>query len=246
MATPRVVETLNVLRDREGGRRPGLPIVAVDQLVFDRREEALADGVIPAITFTAHAADDIEFGQSVPVRLASVPSPAVRVMHEAGVGKAPANSHAQRVEHEGSPHVIGGRPADHSSREQIDDDRQIEPTLPGPDIRDIGAPNPIGLSCLEFPVEGVLGNGLVVCGIGRDAEPLRSTREQAQFPHFPLDASLAHFPALSDKRRVNARAAVRAAALAKGDSDGRLEYRGSCCPPRSRSLHPRVETRGTA
>ena len=45
MATPRVVETLNVLRDPEGGRRPGLPIVAVDQLVFDRREEALADGV---------------------------------------------------------------------------------------------------------------------------------------------------------------------------------------------------------
>ena len=45
MATPRVVETLNVLRNREGCRRPGLPIMAVDQLVFDRREEALADGM---------------------------------------------------------------------------------------------------------------------------------------------------------------------------------------------------------
>ena len=41
MATPRVVETLNVLRDPEGGRRPGLPIVAVDQLVFDRKEELI-------------------------------------------------------------------------------------------------------------------------------------------------------------------------------------------------------------
>jgi hypothetical protein len=47
MATPRVVETLNVLGDRDGGRRPSLPSVAVDELVFDRREEALADGIIP-------------------------------------------------------------------------------------------------------------------------------------------------------------------------------------------------------
>jgi hypothetical protein len=47
MATPRVVETLNVLCDREGGRRPSPPSVAVDELVFDRREEALADGIIP-------------------------------------------------------------------------------------------------------------------------------------------------------------------------------------------------------
>ena len=45
MATPRVVETLNVLGDREGGRRPGLPILAVNQLVFDGREETLADGI---------------------------------------------------------------------------------------------------------------------------------------------------------------------------------------------------------
>src|SRR6478609_5423680 len=134
MATPRVVETLNVLRDRKGSRRPGLPIMAMDQFVFDCREETLADGVIPTTAFTAHAADYIEFGQSVPVRLASVLSPAVRVMHEAGVGKAPANSHAQRVEHEGCPHVMGRRPADHSSREQIDNDRQVEPTLPRPDI----------------------------------------------------------------------------------------------------------------
>jgi hypothetical protein len=35
--------------------------VAVDQLVFDRQEEALADGIIPTIAFPAHAADDIEF-----------------------------------------------------------------------------------------------------------------------------------------------------------------------------------------
>jgi hypothetical protein len=54
MAAPGIVETLNVLRDREGGRRPGLPSVAVDQLVFDRREEALADGIIPTIAFTVH------------------------------------------------------------------------------------------------------------------------------------------------------------------------------------------------
>ena len=60
MATPRVVETLNVLRDCEGGRHPSLPIMAMDQFVFDCREEALADGIIPTTAFTTHVADDIE------------------------------------------------------------------------------------------------------------------------------------------------------------------------------------------
>ena len=113
MASPRVVEALNILRDCQGRRRAAPPIVAVNELMLDRREEALADSIVPAIPFAAHAADNVEFCQSVPVQRAGVLGAPIRMMQEAGVGKAPTKGHVQCIEHERRPHVIGGRPANH-------------------------------------------------------------------------------------------------------------------------------------
>ena len=53
-----VVEELEVLDElgaRRGARGPG---GAVDELDLHRREEALGDGVVPAVAPPAHAADD--------------------------------------------------------------------------------------------------------------------------------------------------------------------------------------------
>jgi hypothetical protein len=45
MTSPRVVEAPAVLRDRKGRPRAALPFIAIDQLLLDRRKEALAHGI---------------------------------------------------------------------------------------------------------------------------------------------------------------------------------------------------------
>ena len=51
--------------------------------------------------------------------------------------------HRQRVEDELGTHVVGDRPAHDATREEVDDDCQVQPPRPRPDIGDVGRPNSI-------------------------------------------------------------------------------------------------------
>src|SRR3989441_11952065 len=53
-----IVEELEVLEELGARSRPSGPGRVMDQLDLQGREEALGDGVVPAIAPTAHAADD--------------------------------------------------------------------------------------------------------------------------------------------------------------------------------------------
>ncbi|MDP3278227.1 MAG: hypothetical protein Q8Q09_23775 [Deltaproteobacteria bacterium] len=53
-----VVEDLNVLEERRSKFVAVEVALAMNELVLDRREEALCDGVVPAISLAAHADDD--------------------------------------------------------------------------------------------------------------------------------------------------------------------------------------------
>ena len=50
-----VVEDLDVLEDFAASVRPRLERVVSDELLLERREEALGDGVVPAVALAAHA-----------------------------------------------------------------------------------------------------------------------------------------------------------------------------------------------
>ena len=67
-----------------GGPGLGLrrPRTSVDQLCLQGREEALRDGVVPAVADTAHAADDAAGRQLGSVELARVLTATVRVVNE--------------------------------------------------------------------------------------------------------------------------------------------------------------------
>src|SRR6185312_893741 len=58
VATPAVVEDLDVLVDRVGGLAAGRPAAPVNELPLQRSEEALDDGVVPAVAPAAEAALD--------------------------------------------------------------------------------------------------------------------------------------------------------------------------------------------
>jgi hypothetical protein len=46
-------------------------------------------------------------------------------------------------------------PADHTPREEVDDDRQIQPALVGLDVGDVGHPDLVGRIDFELAVQGV-------------------------------------------------------------------------------------------
>ena len=72
MATLAIVEDLEILGQvgaRRGARGPG---GVVDELDLQRGEEALGDGVVPAIAPAAHAADDAVVRQDLLVIAAGV------------------------------------------------------------------------------------------------------------------------------------------------------------------------------
>src|SRR5437899_11377154 len=58
MPSPPVVEGLEVIEELTARRGPRAPGRVVDELDLQRGEEALSDGVVPAVAPPAHAADD--------------------------------------------------------------------------------------------------------------------------------------------------------------------------------------------
>ena len=112
MPATTVVEGFDVFEDRSTGLPATDVVVSVDELRLEGREEALRDGVIPAIALAAHAADDSAFAEPAPVVLARVLDAAVRVMDEANLGAPGPQGHAQGVEGERPVEVRVQGPAD--------------------------------------------------------------------------------------------------------------------------------------
>jgi hypothetical protein len=83
-----IVEALEVVERLGARRRAGGPRRVVDQLDLERREEALRDGIVPAIAPPVHAADDPVLCQDLLVVAAGVLAPTIRMMHQA-LGWAP-------------------------------------------------------------------------------------------------------------------------------------------------------------
>jgi len=72
----------------------------LDALVFERREEALGDGVVPAVALATHAADEAILVELGDVAARAVGAPAVGVMQDARWGTALSDCVAERGERE--------------------------------------------------------------------------------------------------------------------------------------------------
>src|SRR5262245_250879 len=120
-------------------------MLACDEVLLQRREEALGDGVVPAVAAPAHARSDAMRGERGSVRLARVLTAAVGVMDERSCIAPPlAQRHLERFESEGCRELGPERPANDAAREEVDDDREICPALAGGDVRDVADPALVG------------------------------------------------------------------------------------------------------
>jgi len=107
-----VVETVDVLADGGLGSELIQVALVVDQLRTERGEEALGDGVVPAITRAAHALHDAACSQGGAVLVAGVGTTAIGVMDEACVDDASLEGAVERGQGKGRVVRVADRPAD--------------------------------------------------------------------------------------------------------------------------------------
>src|SRR5882672_4220751 len=88
MASATVVVGLDVFEDGALGVAPVLEGSIAIELALEGAEEALHDGVVPAVALATHAARDAVSGEQRPVGVGGVLNAAVGVMHQAVAGSA--------------------------------------------------------------------------------------------------------------------------------------------------------------
>src|SRR5215207_5261977 len=117
------------------GLGPRGPALTVSELSLEGPEEALRGGVVPAHPGGAHRLDHAEavaqlteFGRGVLTATVGVED------HPVDVAATGGHRGLQGVGDEFGAHVLGERPADHPSGEQVDDGGQIQPALTGAQV----------------------------------------------------------------------------------------------------------------
>src|SRR5208337_5096872 len=208
-----VVEALDVLRDLDLGRRTRGELALVYELGLERSEEALHYRVIPAVPPPAHAAGDPSLLQRPTIIVARVLAPSVRVEDQIpGLGST-SKGLAQRLERKLARDMLAHREAYDAAREQIQDRGQIEPTLCGPDVRDIGDPGQVRRVHAEVSHQDVRRHRKRMIRVRRPLETTPSTACKALLSHQASDSLARHpSPSLSQIAQ-NARAAVRPSTL---------------------------------
>src|SRR5882672_9613323 len=83
MAALNVVEAVDVVADRQRGTGAALEVIDSFELAFERREEALGDGVVPAVSFPAHAAFEASGVQGFSIVAARVRAATIGVVDKA-------------------------------------------------------------------------------------------------------------------------------------------------------------------
>src|SRR5262245_50963050 len=97
------------------------------ELGLEGREEALSDGVVPAVTLATHAADNALGAEQAQVLHAGIWTAPVGVMDHATAHTSMCQRALQGSHGEVGVVVAAGGPADHSTGTEVDEHREVEP-----------------------------------------------------------------------------------------------------------------------
>jgi hypothetical protein len=152
---PGIIEALNVIK--HVGFRLGSRAVRFVRRAFSfqRGEEALHRGIVPAVAGSAHATGHAVVGQEPLEGLTGVLAPPIRVMQHGLRFTAPPDRHHKGIGDELRGHRRLHRPADDPAREEIYHCRDVEPPFGGPEVGEIGDPFAIGCCGHECSVEHI-------------------------------------------------------------------------------------------
>ena len=134
----------------------------MDEFGLDRRKKAFGDGVVPAVTFPAHARLNAGCGQRGTVFGASVLAAAIRVMNEAFRWLPSSQGKGESVEGQLAGEAVARRPGDDAPGEQVEDCGEVQPACCGEDVGDVGDPGDVRRSGFEVSREEIRGDWQVV------------------------------------------------------------------------------------
>ncbi len=122
MTASRVVEAFDEVEHGQLGHGTIGELRAVEQLAFERGEEALAHGVVVAVADRSHGRPDSGFA-AAPTKLGrGVLAALVRVVDDASSRPALFDGHGQRLENELRGHARAHGPADNLPAPDIEHD----------------------------------------------------------------------------------------------------------------------------
>jgi hypothetical protein len=117
--------------------------------------------------------------------VAGVLAAAMRVVHQTRRRLAVLLCHPEGVQREAAFEPFAQRPADHPARAQIEDYRQVQPTLQGPHLSNVRDPAAVGCGYGKPPLQQIWLNWHAVAGISGAAEAAGCARTQSCHPHQP-------------------------------------------------------------
>ena len=153
--TVRVVPALDEVEDRDAGLGLRAEAVAIEQLAFERGEEALAHRVVVSVADRAHRRPDAGLAAALAEGDRRVLAALVGVMDDARAGRRCASAMSSACEDELGAQVRRHRPADDAPAPHIEHDRQVEEARPGRDVGDVGDPEPIRAGGREVPLHQI-------------------------------------------------------------------------------------------
>ena len=134
-----VVEALDVLEQL----MPNIVNVnrhTIEKLGFYAANRRFCDRIVPAIASATHALGHVELSQLSAVRGRAVGRASIRMMQQSNAWSMPRNSPVQAAQSEFRVAAFTHSPSDDGARTQVDQQRQIHPTLFCPDERDVATP----------------------------------------------------------------------------------------------------------
>src|SRR2546425_253628 len=243
MSTPWVVPAFDEVEDGEA--RVGLraEAFAIEQLALERREEALAHGVVVGIAYTAHRRPDASLATAAAEGERRVLAALIRVMNHRGRA-ALRDGHVERGQDELGAKMGFHRPADDAATPRVEHDGEIQEAGPRRDVRDVRHPQPVRTGRRELAVDEIRGRPRRLVAHRRVERSPPTHALHAGGPHEPGDALAADLKAARREFSVDARRAVRAARHPVNRVNVRRQLHIGPRPRRQRSLPPRVVPAG--
>lgn len=158
VATPGVIEHLNVVEDIGPGLTARRIDLSANALSLEQLEEALCDCVVMAVAAPAHAAHQVVIAQEALPVMAGELAALVGMHGDRRFGLAPPQSHQQSIEGQFGIDAVSHGPTDDMAREQIDHHAQIQPALAGTDVGDVRDPGLVGLADDEASLQVIGGD----------------------------------------------------------------------------------------
>ena len=155
MATGLIVEHFDVIEDIGFRHIACFVDSSFDSLLFQAAEERFCNSIIPTVAAPAHARFKLVLATKPQPVTTTVLRPLVG-MHDHRVRRLSSpDSHQECINDKLFRQGRFHRPTDDITSKKVDDNRKIQPALPGADVRDVGYPNLIGCTDRELALQTV-------------------------------------------------------------------------------------------